>query len=89
MPLAEPNNKNIRELYRGIHEFKKGYQCRTNSVIDENCAETNFVKDVNGHVFTDSHNILNRWKNYFCQFLNAYGVNNVRQTEIHTEDLLE
>jgi hypothetical protein len=25
-------NKNIRELYRGINEFKKGYQPRTNFV---------------------------------------------------------
>jgi predicted thioredoxin/glutaredoxin len=24
--------KNIRELYRGIHEFKKGYQSRTNLI---------------------------------------------------------
>jgi hypothetical protein len=28
-------NKNIRELYRGIIEFKKGYQPKTNLVKDE------------------------------------------------------
>jgi hypothetical protein len=28
-------NKNIRELYRGITEFKKGYQPKTNLVKDE------------------------------------------------------
>jgi hypothetical protein len=39
-------NKNIRNLYRGINYFKKGYQPRSNLV-------------------KDSHNILNRWKNYF------------------------
>ena len=27
--------KNIRDLYRGISDFKKGYQPRTNVVIDE------------------------------------------------------
>ena len=27
--------KNIRELYRGINDFKKGYQSRTNIVKDE------------------------------------------------------
>jgi len=27
--------KNIRELYRGINHFKKGYQPRTNIVKDE------------------------------------------------------
>jgi hypothetical protein len=33
----EPNskNKNIRDLYRGINEFKKGYQPRTNLLKDE------------------------------------------------------
>jgi hypothetical protein len=29
-------NKNIRDLYRGINEFKKGYQPRSNLVKDEN-----------------------------------------------------
>jgi hypothetical protein len=28
--------KNIRDLYRGINEFKKGYQPRINTVKDEN-----------------------------------------------------
>jgi hypothetical protein len=28
-------NKNIRDLYRGINEFKKGYQPRTNLVKDD------------------------------------------------------
>ena len=27
--------KNIRDLYRGISDFKKGYQPRTNIVIEE------------------------------------------------------
>jgi hypothetical protein len=30
------NTKNIRDLYRGINDFKKGYQPRTNIVKDEN-----------------------------------------------------
>jgi hypothetical protein len=29
-------NKNIRDLYRGINEFKKGYQSRINIIKDEN-----------------------------------------------------
>jgi hypothetical protein len=29
-------NMNIRDLYRGINEFKKGYQPRTNMVKEEN-----------------------------------------------------
>jgi hypothetical protein len=31
----------------------------------------------------DSHNILNRWKNYFSQLLNAHNVSDVRQIEVH------
>ena len=35
-------------------------------------------------LFADSHIILVRWRNYFSQLLNIHGVNDVRQTEIHT-----
>jgi hypothetical protein len=66
-------NKNIRDLYRGIDEFKKGYQSRTN-----------FIKDESGDLFADSCKILNMWKNYFCQLLNVHGAGGVRQTEMHT-----
>jgi hypothetical protein len=31
---------------------------------------------------------LNRLKNYFCQLLNVNGINDVRQTEIHTAETL-
>ncbi|PNF33805.1 hypothetical protein B7P43_G10012 [Cryptotermes secundus] len=51
-------NKNIRDLYRGINDFKRGYQPRSN-----------LVKDENGDLLADSHNILNRWKNYFSHLL--------------------
>jgi hypothetical protein len=50
-------NKNIRDLYRGINGFKRGYQPRNN-----------LVKDENGDLLADSHNILNRWKNYFHSY---------------------
>jgi len=58
-------------LYRGINDFQKGYQPRTN-----------IVKDEKGHLITDSHSILARWRNHFSQLLNVHGVNNVKQTEI-------
>jgi hypothetical protein len=38
----------------------------------------------NGDLLADSHNILNRWKNYFSQLLNVHRVSDVRQIEIHT-----
>jgi hypothetical protein len=60
-----------------MNEFKKGNQL-----------ETNFVKDENGDLLTDSHNSLNIWKNYICQLLKVHGVNDVRQTETHTPEPL-
>jgi hypothetical protein len=39
---------NFRDLYRGLNEFKKGYQPRSN-----------LVKDENGDLLVDSHSILN------------------------------
>jgi hypothetical protein len=67
--------KNIRDLYTGINKFKKGYQLRTNKVRDEQ-----------GDLVTDSYSILARWRNYFSQLLIVHGVNDVRQTEIHTAE---
>jgi hypothetical protein len=32
------------------------------------------VKDENGDLLADSHNILSRWKNYFSQLLNVHRV---------------
>jgi len=37
---------------------------------------------------TDSYSIFARCRNYFFQLLNVNGVNDVRQTEIHTAELL-
>jgi hypothetical protein len=59
---SNSRNKNIRDLYRGINEFKKGYQPRTN-----------LVKEERGNLLGDSHKIVNRWKNYFHQLLNVEG----------------
>jgi hypothetical protein len=65
-------NKNIRELYRGINEFKRGYQLRNN-----------LVKDKNADLLAGSRNILNKWKNCFSQLLNVHNVSDVRQVEVH------
>jgi len=69
--------KNIRDLHRGINDFKKGYQPR--AII---------VKDEKGDLVADFHSIMARWKKYFSQLLNVHGVNNVRQAEIHTTEPL-
>jgi hypothetical protein len=70
-------NKNIRDLYRGKNEFKKGYQ-----------PGINIIKDENGNLLTDSQNVLNRWKNFFNQVLNVHEVHDVRQMEIHKAEPL-
>jgi len=47
-----------------------------------------FVTEHERDPLADSHNISNRWKNYFCQLLNVHGANCVRQTEMHTAEPL-
>jgi hypothetical protein len=69
--------KNFRDLYRGINEFKKGFQL----II-------NIIKDENGNLIADPKNVLNRWKNFFNQVLNVHGVYNVRQKDIYTAEPL-
>jgi hypothetical protein len=65
-------NKNIGDFYRGINDFKKGYQPRNNVVKDEKC-----------DLVADSNSMLARWRNHLFQLLNVHGVNDVRQTEVH------
>jgi len=61
--------KNIMELYRGIIDFKKGYQPRTN-----------IMKDEKGDLVAHSRSNLDRWRKHFSQLLNIRGVSDVRQT---------
>ena len=65
-------------MYRGISDFRKGYQPRTN-----------IVKNEKGDLVADSHRIMARWRNHFSQLLNVHEVNVVRQTETHTAEPLE
>ena len=46
-------------MYRGVSDFMKGYQPRTN-----------IVKDEKDDLFTDSRSILARWRNLFALLLN-------------------
>ena len=67
----------IRDLCRGISDFKKGYQPRRN-----------IVKDEKGDLVADPHSIVARWRNYFSHLFNVHGVKDVRQAEIHTAEPL-
>jgi hypothetical protein len=75
----ESNSKiqNIRDLYRGIRDFKKGYQPRCNIVMDEK-----------NDLVADCHSIVAWWRNYFSQLFNVHGVKDVEQAEIHTAEPL-
>jgi hypothetical protein len=46
------------------------------------------VKDENGDLLANFHNILNRQKNYFSQLLNVHNVSDVRQIEVHMAQTL-
>ena len=56
-------NLNTRDLYRGISDFKNGFQPRTDVAEDER-----------GDLVTGSHSILAKWRNHFSPLLNIYGV---------------
>jgi hypothetical protein len=75
----ETNNKNkvIRDLYKGINEFKEGYQSIINMIMDEN-----------GNLLADPQNVFNKRKNNFNQVQNVHAVHNVRQMNIHTAEQL-
>ena len=75
----EINNKiqNIRDLYTGISDFKKGCRPRCNIIMDEN-----------GDLVAESPGIVARWRKYFSQLFNVHGVKNVGQGEIHTAEPL-
>jgi hypothetical protein len=64
-------------MFRGINEFRKGYQPRIN-----------IIEDGNGDLLTDPHSVLNRWKNFFNQVLNVHGVNDVKKMDICTTEPL-
>jgi hypothetical protein len=70
-------NESIRDLYRRKNSFKKGYQPRKN-----------LVKDEKGDLLADYRDVLNRGNNYFPQLFNVHRISDVRQTEIHTAELL-
>jgi hypothetical protein len=63
--------KIFRDLYRGISDFKKGYEPRT--II---------AKDEKGDMVENSHSNLTSWRKYLTQLLNVHEVNDVSQTEI-------
>jgi hypothetical protein len=46
------------------------------------------TSDKNGDLLSDSHSILNKWKNCFYRLLNVHSISDVRQIEVHTAEPL-
>ena len=69
--------QNIRDLYRGINDFKREYQLRCN-----------IVKDEKGDLMADSHSIVARWRKYFSRLFNVHVVKDVGRAEVHTAEPL-
>jgi hypothetical protein len=46
------------------------------------------LKGEKGDMVADCHSILAMWRNDFSQLWSVHGANDVRQTEIHTAELL-
>jgi hypothetical protein len=65
------------DLYRGVNEFKKGYQPRIN-----------IIKGENDNLLADPQSVLNRQKNVFNHVLNVHGVHDVRQMDLHMAEPL-
>ena len=68
---------NVRDLYRGINDFKKWYEPRIT-----------IVKGEKGDLVEDSHRIMARWRKYFSQLLNVHEGKDVRQAEVQTVERL-
>ena len=75
--LETQYGQEYQRVLQGISDFKKGYQ-----------PKSNIVKDEKGDLVAECHSILDRWRNDFSWLLNVHGVNDVRQTEIHTAEPL-
>ena len=57
---ANSKNKTIREMCKGINEFKKGYQ-----------PSTYVIKKHDGTNVADTTSILSRWEHFFSNLLNV------------------
>ena len=66
-------NKNIREMYKGINEFMKGYQ-----------PLAYIIKKHDGTIVADTTSILSRWEQFYSNLLNVDQNPNQKGSEIHT-----
>ena len=60
-------------MYKGINEFKKGYQPRAY-----------IIKKHDGTIVADTTNILSRWEQFFSNLLNANQSTSQEGSEVYT-----
>jgi len=71
--------KNIRDLYKGINDFKKGYQPRFHRVQNDK-----------GDLVTECQSISAKWRNQFSQLFNVVYMGLVMlRRQIHPAETLE
>ena len=68
-------NKNIREMYKGISKFKKGYQPRAY-----------VIKKHDGTIVADTNSILSRWERFHSNLLNVNQSTSIEESEILTAE---
>jgi hypothetical protein len=68
-------NKNIREMYKGIIEFKKGRQPRAY-----------VIKKHDGIIVADTTSILNRWEQFFNNLLKVNQCTSHEGSELYTAE---
>ena len=69
-------NKNIREMYKEIHEFQKGYQPRAYVI----------KKKGDGTIVADTTSILSRWEQFLSNLLNVDQCNSHEESEVYTAE---
>ena len=71
----EKNGKrqNVREMYKVINEFKKGYQ-----------PHIYVIKKDDFTIVADKSSILNRWKQFYKNLLNVHQSSFLERSEIYT-----
>jgi len=79
-----PNQTNIDTLNSVRHEASRHFRNKKKEYLKSKIDELK----TNGKIKIISRGILARWRDHFSQLLNVHGFNDIRQTEIHTAELL-
>lgn len=72
--FAEAKEEIYEELYRDLEENcpKRIYELANNSMrIAKDIDQLTFIRDEQGRIMSEEHNIKRRWKEYFKKLLNT------------------